>query len=92
MDLAVVVVLALWAVVAVVAVGAGQQARLLLWASGSIGKWFTGSLHWADGRGEGCGGVVGGVAQPKLRPLHTEIALPDSAVRHVSCDPTAQQW
>jgi len=91
MDLAVVVVLALWAAVAVVAVGQGSQARLL-WAAGSIGKWFTGSPHWADGCGEGCAGVVGGVAWPRLRPLHAEIALPDSAVGHVSCDPSAQQW
>jgi hypothetical protein len=36
--------------------------------------------------------ATGGVAQPKLRPLHAEIALPDSAVRHVSCDPTTQQY
>ena len=92
MDLTVVIVLALWAVVAVVAVAAGSQARLLRWAAGSIGKWFTGSPHWADGCGEGCAGVVGGVAWPRLRPLHAEIALPDSAVGHVSCDPSAQQW
>ena len=71
--------------------GQGSQARLL-WAAGSIGKWFTGSPHWADGCGEGCAGVVGGVAWPRLRPLHAEIALPDSAVGHVSCDPSAQQW
>ncbi len=31
-------------------------------------------------------------AWPRLRPLHAEIALPDSAVGHVSCDPSAQQW
>ena len=92
MDLAVVVVLALWAVVAVVAVGAGQPGASAAVAAGSIGKWFTGSPHWADGCGEGCAGVVGGVARPRLRPLHAEIALPDSAVRHVSCDPSAQQW
>lgn len=59
MGLAVVVALAVWAVWAVVAVvavvaglqlGQGSQARLLLSAPGSIGKWFTGS-HWADGCG-----------------------------------------
>ena len=91
MDLAVVVVWHCGQSWPWLQLGQGSQARLL-WASGSIGKWFTGSPHWADGCGEGCTGVVGGVAQPKLRPLHAEIALPDSAVRHVSCDPTAQQW